>query len=599
MLRLSFARLGWLVLAGSLLVGCVSTFSRMMEQGDALAAQGRWDEAASYYESAVALEPGDAEARAKLQQARSGQARQRLAQGQALMAQGKTREALRPLHEATRLDPANAEARDAFEQDKKQVLDRADKDLASGQAREALAAARDVLALVPSDPRAGQLEQAGRQAIAAESVRLGTAHEQRGELAAALVRYAEALVHVEGYPEAVQRFAAAKNAMLERATYHVLVAQFTGDPKADNLGGSVAAVDIARGMPEGYLLQVDEKAPPKKGYDYEGMRLGGAFRDYAYERSTTTTKNGCDYVCGKETIPNPELPKAKASLEAAQTALGSTGRRAHGAQRNAANAAQNREAARGAAEQARLALVAAESTLQQCQSMAPGADCSALQAAVDAAAQTARNANDELSRAEQAADDARRTADEAEQARVQAEVELRDARARLEATPGTVVVDRHCTHEYAADLVSVKAQVEILLRGESLYDTTPVLTEVANGRFGAQDRTFPAVKGKCQELEGGDPLTLPSESDARRAVVASAITDTQAHVIATYEKRRTAYQQQARAAAQAGASVQSTEWWLRYLLTSRRLGSEGAEGVTAISQALGVSEDAVRRAAMR
>src|SRR5512133_540213 len=145
MTRLFPPRFAWLLLAGSLLLGCVSTFAKMMDQGDQLAAQGRWDEAASYYEQAVGIDPDDPEAQAKLKQARAAQARARLDRGHALMAEGKTREALRPLFEATQLDAGNPEARQAFDQAKSQVLAQAQKELAAGQARSALGAARDVL----------------------------------------------------------------------------------------------------------------------------------------------------------------------------------------------------------------------------------------------------------------------------------------------------------------------------------------------------------------------------------------------------------------------------------------------------------------------
>jgi tetratricopeptide (TPR) repeat protein len=596
-MRMSFSRAGW-VLLGALLLGCVSTFAKMIEQGDALATQGRWDEAASYYERAVKLDPDDLEAQGKLKQARMAQARDRLATGQALLAQGKAREALKPLFEATRFDPTHADARRAFAEAKVKVLARAEADLAAGSPRSAHALARDVLALVPNDAGALRIEATARQAVAAASVTLGQAFEQRSELAPALVEYAEALVWVEGHPDGLRLFSLAKPAMIDRATYHVVVAPFTGDENADDLGASVGAADIARGLPAVYLLRIDDKPLVKRGFEYAGMRLGGAFRNYRYERSSATTNNSCDYICGKETVPNPAYPGAQAEAQAADSAARGAEARAREARRMLPGLTGNRDTARGLAEQARIAVAAADLALNQCRSM-PGADCMALQVQRDELGAAAQQAADNLSRAESELNAAQGAVNEAEQVRDRAEAEAREARVRAASTPATVVVDKHCTYDYVAEEVTVRGEIEAALRGEGLYDTTAVLAGTATGRFRAQDRTFPAVRGKCRELEQGKPLRLPSESDVKRAVVSSAVADIQKQVLATYEKDRTGRFDSGRAAEQARDAPKTVDGFLRSLLMATGQSPEREQAVAGIARVLGVSEEAAKRAAQR
>jgi tetratricopeptide (TPR) repeat protein len=587
-----------LVLLAALWLGCVSSFAKMIEQGDALATQGRWDEAASYYERAVQLEPGDGEAQGKLKQARMGQARDRLATGQGLLRQGKAREALKPLFEATRFDPTNADAGRAFAEAKAKVLAEAEGALAAGNPRGAHALARDVLALVPSDEPARRLEATARQAVAAESVKLGQAFEQRSELGAALVEYAEGLVWVEGHPDALRLFSVAKPAMIERATYHVVVAPFTGDENADDLGASVGAADIARGLPAAYLLRVADTPPPKRDFTYAGMRLGGAFRNYKYERTSATTNNSCDYVCGKETVPNPAYPGAQAEAQAAESGARNAEARAREARRVIPGLTGNRDTARGLAEQARISLAGADMALNQCRSM-PGADCTMLQTQRDQLATAAQQAEDNLARAESELSAAQGAANDAEQARDRAEAEAREARVRAASTPPTIVVDKHCTYDYVAEDVTVRGEVEVALRGEGLYETTAVLAGTATGRFRAQDRTFPAVKGKCRELEQGKPLRLPSESEVKRAVVASAVADIQKQVIATYEKDRAARFELGRAAEQGSEAAKAVDGYLRSLLMGTSESPDRGQALAGIARVLGVSEDAARRAAQR
>jgi len=587
-----------LVIVGSALIGCGSSFARMLKQGDQAAAQGRLDEAASFYQQAVQIDPSNPEAQAKLLQTRIALSRLRLTQGQTLLSQGKAREALRPLYEATQLDPASAETRQSFEQARAQVLAQAQTELTAGRARAALGLAREVLAVLPNDAAAKSVEATARQAIADQSVQLGQGYEQRGELGAAVVEYAEALVFVPTHAEALRLFAPARAQMVDRATYQVLVATFTGDPKADDLGGSVGAADIAHGMPEGTLLRVTDSPPDKKAYAYDGMRLGGVFRDYGYERTSTTANSSCDYVCGKETAANPDYPRAQADLQAAQSELSSAEHRASAATAAVTPAASARDSASGAASQARTGLAAAEAALAQCHSNL-FADCSALQAQRDQLQEMAQRAEGNLNRAQSDLSTAQHEAAEAHAARVRAEAELRAARHHARTTPETIEVDKHCPFEYPVETVVVRGHVEVVLRGESLYESTPVLSETAAGRFRAQDHGFQAVHGKCPELERGDPLNLPTESAVRRAVVDSAVADTQAQVVRAYEKSRLAHLESARVAEQAQKPAEAADGWLRYLLMAPHPCTDDPQALAGTARVLGVTEEAVSRAAAR
>ncbi len=290
----------WLALAG-----CSTVYSRTIDQGDEAAALGKWDDAATYYQHAADIEPEEKEAQGKLKNAHKHQALERLRVGKAALANGHGREALKPLFEAQNLDPTNAEARQAFTEACAAVIAEARKELDAGNLRQSLLVVRDVLAIVPTNADALEVEGKARTKLAEESITKGQAFEKDGKNASALLEYAEALVMRPDNSTAIGKVTALRQDFQGRVTFNVALGKFDGDPQADNLGSSVGPEDIARGLSTTYLIRVTDKPPAKQAYTLAGMRLGGEFRGYKYRRDSQRSQRACDYICGTELVSNP------------------------------------------------------------------------------------------------------------------------------------------------------------------------------------------------------------------------------------------------------------------------------------------------------
>jgi hypothetical protein len=88
-------------------------------------------------------------------------------------------------------------------------------------------------------------------------------------------------------------------------TFYVALKNFDGDKTADELGSDVNAAAIGGGLDPTLPLRVVDKMPKPKAHTAQGMRLGGVFRGYNFGKKTTRSSQSCDYICGKELVPNP------------------------------------------------------------------------------------------------------------------------------------------------------------------------------------------------------------------------------------------------------------------------------------------------------
>lgn len=262
--------------------GCSSLYSEAIDRGDIAAAAGNWDEAARHYQNAADLEPGEKEARDKLRNAKQHQAAERVKIAKAALASGRPREALRPAFDATQFDPASADAKATFDQAYKGTIAEAQKELDAQNYRQALVVAREILAILPQDAGAADIEGQARTRIAEQAVQKGEALEKDGKISQALMQYGEALVMRPDNGTALGRMGDLRMQLRDRVMFHVVLGTFDGDTAADNLGSNVGAQDVARGIDGSYLIRVSDKLPPKQAFTLQGMRLGGLFKGYRF-----------------------------------------------------------------------------------------------------------------------------------------------------------------------------------------------------------------------------------------------------------------------------------------------------------------------------
>jgi tetratricopeptide (TPR) repeat protein len=591
---------GLLALLLLLLTACGSAFQDAMDRGDQLAASGDWDRAAEAYEAAMRLDPDDEDARFKLRWARAQAARERVAEGLRLVAQGRVKEAMLPFSEAMKLDRQNREAREGYEGAKSRVMRDARAALDAGKLKEGYELARHVLLFEPRNAAAEALESEARSKIADAAVARAAEHEKGGRPELALVDYGEALRFVPAHTTALERKTEVRRALRLEITYWVGLKNFDGEKKADDFGADVNADTLSRGLDASLPLRVVSQLPPvPKGASYKlaGMRLGGIFRGYDFDRSSSRTTRACDYVCGKETVPNPEYPRAEAEMRASQAALGSAEGRVNSAKASVPSAEQTVATARQTHEARRSELSQAEQDLSRClSSQSQAGACSAERARRDRLQNDERTAADALAGAERALESAKRELREAESALSRARMDAESKRRAFDATPTTMQIDKHCTHRYSVETVTVSASVECALRGEGLYDTDAVLVESVRGQFGASDESFPAQPGLCAEVATADPLRLPAEPDVRRRVLASAIGATQARLLAAFGRYRDGFVTRARQAEKDGRPDDAAREYVRFLLT-RGDGEKDpgafAEALAALARLRGIEQKAV------
>ncbi|MFO0612269.1 MAG: hypothetical protein U0414_06765 [Polyangiaceae bacterium] len=594
-----------LVLGAALAIsvaGCSSLYSEAIDRGDVAAAAGNWDEAARHYQTAADLEPGEKEARDKLRNAKQHQAADRVKIAKNALAAGHPRDALRPAFDATQFDPSSADAKATFEQAHKGTLDEAQRELQAQNYRQALLVAREVLAILPADPGALDIEGQARTRIAEQAVQKGQALEKDGKLSQALLQYAEALVMRPDNGTAIGRVSDLKLQLRERVMFNVVLGTFDGDTAADNLGSNVGAQDLARGIDPRYLIRVGDKTPAKQSFTLQGMRLGGIFKGYKFQKQHSNSTRGCDYICGTELVVNPEYGRAQADLNAAQLELSNAQAAEQSAQaripsleRAVDTAKQNESSARQARDSASSAYNSCASTAGQNASQV----CASMRAVLDQAEAQFHQAENERNRAEADLSEGRSQLSQAQSRRSSAESAEFGARSRFQNTPPQIEVDKHCTHNYNVDTVSERGDVALVLNGESLYDETPTLNETVNGHFDAVDETFKAEPGFCQEIAAGDPLNLPAEGAVKKKVVEDAVSHAQGSVLNAYERYRADYLTRARAAEGDQNGDEASENYIRFLFTATAIADAENQARTKISGLVGVTPEAIDLAMKR
>ncbi|MBK8938875.1 MAG: tetratricopeptide repeat protein [Polyangiaceae bacterium] len=579
-------------------LACNTAFKDAMRRGDDLAATGQWDAAALAYEEATSLDPDDADARLALAMARREQSKLRVARGYALLQAGDAMGALAPFSEATRLDPKNGRAHEGLATAKQAVVAQAGVALAEGRYKASYQLSRAVLLVDPEHAEARQVEATAKEKIAEAAFTRGDAAEKAGARALALIDYGEALQFKPAHAEAATRSLALRKQLREEVTFYVALKNFDGDKTADELGSDVNAAAIGGGLDPTLPLRVVDKMPKPKAHTAQGMRLGGVFRGYNFGKKTTRSSQSCDYICGKELVPNPAYAAAEADMRTSQTALATAEGRLAAAKANILPAERARDTAKTSLDQKRTDADRAEQDYQKCKSAAgsqPNA-CSSEEQRKVRAEQDEKLAEEEAKRTETALSNAKSELSSAESDLFSKKSDASFKKTHFEQTPAKIEVDKHCLHTYAVDTVVVTGEIECLLSGEGLYDTVSVLNRSVTGRVTRTDQTFPAQAGVCAEVKNGDPLVIPGEGEVKKLVVSAAVGKAQQEILSTFTKYQEGYMTSARAHAVDGKVDDSTDAYVRFLFTLP--GDDGgplsSEAVSKVSAQRSVDETAVR-----
>jgi tetratricopeptide (TPR) repeat protein len=561
-----------LLLAGLLLAGCSSAFSRALERGDALARAGDWDNAAAAYETAVALDPGDAEARARLRVARQHQSERLLEQARTALARDDHAAALQMLQLAVQLSPDSERAQAALAAANDASVERARRLLAAGDAQRALSLAQLVLRGAPGHGGASAVQGEAREALARDAYARAEAHLVAKRLGNALLELAYASQVRPGYRDAAARAARVRADIEADVRFYAVLERGQSTEQRDLAAAVEAELAETLAGPSRPLLAVVERGAPAGA---AGLHFGVRLQAYDLAREERSTQRGCTYVCGIDRVPNGAHAAAVRTSKDAERRVSHTESDLSRAEDAAARAQREMFSAEAAQSAAQRDVDAAKSDLDGCRASAsqpkgdsrpPGERCRREERRLS-------KAESELGSARSAADAARSTSNAADSRAQSARRERDDARseliralAELARTPAILEVERSCSHQYRVAQHEVRAWVGLQLRAAPLEqpasDFPVVRYEVRRA-----DETFPAEPGRCAEVAAGDPLTLPDEHTLRRELAARVAAGVAGSVHGSYDTYRQGFHDEWQRLRTAGDAVGAAESRVRWLLT--------------------------------
>ncbi|HEY5927341.1 MAG TPA: hypothetical protein VIV11_36910, partial [Kofleriaceae bacterium] len=299
-----------------MLAACGGPFKDAVKRGDQFANAGMWDKASVEYQAALKIKPGDTDVTIKLRQIAEKQSGERLTRGKSLMARGEIEAGLAVIQEAARLSPDNTEAQRALTDANQAALKKAEDLLATAESHKSFELTQLVLKGSPNDPRAKEMDEAVRDALAEQAYKRAESFQESGKRGNALIEFAACVTYRPGFRDAKAQIGDVKLALQKELTYYVVLDRFTGDQQV-----------AARMKPELVAQAFDERIPlrvvgamPSK--DARGVRLTGALSGYRFGPAQTASRNEqCDYIRGYDTVPNPARADAERQVGHAEQRL--------------------------------------------------------------------------------------------------------------------------------------------------------------------------------------------------------------------------------------------------------------------------------------
>jgi len=466
---------------------------------------------------------------------------------------------------------------------------------------------------VPTDARALRLDAAVREQLAAEAYGRADAFAQQGRLGNALLELSAAVLHVPAYRDAAARMGEIKRALREQMTFHAIVPPFAADATAPDLAPGVGADRLRQSLDPALAIQI-HAAPlaPADGPVTVGVRLGGRFERYAFKHDQSVAPRSCMYVCGWNTVPNPDHAAAAEHVERSRAELSAAESDLTRARSELGRWEREVDDVRRAVERAQLDADRAQLELDRCRAKAPAPvkiapgepnpgtpapSCTSEESAHTRALERLRTEQGRQSGPEGQLASARARAASSETHRDAARRELDAAGERLGRTPRTTEVARHCSHGYLSTVHAVRAAVTVTLSAESLHDGVMLFDREARlYEQGEQDETFPAEPGRCAEVAGGDPLQLPAEIELKHALLTQAVAGVRDKILFAYDRYRQQMLSSADREQAAGAVDEAVERYARYLLLGRATAGERARVVAYLAAAKKITAAAASNA---
>jgi tetratricopeptide (TPR) repeat protein len=559
----------WLVV---MLAACGGPFRDAVKRGDQFAEAGMWDKAATEYQAALKIKPGDTDVSIKLKQVAEKQAGDRLARGKILMARGEIEAGLAVIQEAAKLAPDNTEAQRALEDASQQALKKAEELLATPDSRKSFELTQLVLAAAPNDPRARAMDDQVRDTLAEQSYSRAENFRENGKKGNALIEYAACVTYRPGFRDAKAQIGDVKLSLQNELTFYVLLDRFAASSAGDQ--------EIASRMkPELVAQAFDDRIPlrvvgalPQRADTARGVRVVGGLSAYRFGPPRVATRNEqCEYIRGYDTVPNPRRADAERQLSYAEQRLASAERDVDREQkdvdryqRDVDDAQRDQAREESDADRARADY---DRCMSRSSSSTSSSPCSSERSRYESEQRDVENRRSRVESAQGYLRSARERMQSAAERRNSTRRDVEEQSRRVREEPATIQQPHHERENYAVEIRSIDATVTLKLRAETLQDKATLLDDEVFPQTikPIQDEGWLARPATCPSQ--GKRIALPNETTLRAELVKMTIGTLREKVQTMYESYRTKFLADARRLEASGAPEDAVESYVRYLLT--------------------------------
>ncbi len=559
-----------------LFIGCGGAFRDAIKRGDQYAQAGMWDKAAAEYEAALALEPNDTDAAIKLHEVRRKQAAERLSLGRGLIRRGELEEGLAVLQEAVRLDPGGAEGQRALSDANRLALRKAEELLATPEAARAFEITQLVLKGSPGDPRAKRVDASVRDALAERSYARGEEFAAASKPGNALIEYAACIAYRPAYRDAKLKFGELKALLWEEIAFYVVLEEFVkAAPEQPDVHAMMKPELVGQAFDERLPLRVVREAPAGgAARPIRGVRVGGSFGHFRYEKSDALEHPTCSFQEGTHREPNPERPRAESAVRDAERRQANADREVDQDQRDVDRYQREYDDVEEELSRVEQDEDRARTDYERCAERARASEsgtstssCSSERGRYDGEKSRVQSARNRVDSARGQLASARQGLSSSKDASARVRQEVEAARQRWRELPESIEVPSIITKNYTVRAHTVSGRLVVTLRAQSIADKATLLAEENfPQRFPAvTDRSWAADPAGCPK-QGKNPR-LPSPRQVQAALVDQSIATLREKVLTFYESYRTKYLTDARRHESAGNGEEAVESYTRYLLT--------------------------------
>ena len=474
------------------------------------------------------------------------------------------------VQDAARLDPESADAQRALAEANAAALRKAEELLAADDGKQAFDLTSLVLKASPNDPRARSTDGRVRDRLAEQAYGRAEAFLQKNKRGNALMELAACVGYRPAYKDAKLRIGELKLELTKELMFTVVLDRFAAGAGSPDLANALSPELLARSFDERLPLRVVREAPPEKEAA-RGVRVSGKFDAYKFVHDQTKVGRTCDYVCGKDTKPNPEYANVEQQVASAERRQATAEEDVARIQKDVDRYQKEVDGLMKDVDRAQQDADKARADLDRCRQQAKPGDssaCSSEDSRFRSEQSDLENQRRRISSPQSNLSSARDRLASANESRNSARRDRERETERMRTTPRTIEVDRMCAHNYSVDVHTLAARVTVELSAEALADKTKILDkEPFEYKVARKDEAFEAQQGRCAAVASGDPLTLPSEKDVKQELVTQAIGGVREKVMGTYDRYRQRFLADARREEAAGLSEEAVEAYVRYLLT--------------------------------